>query len=245
MVRAVLQGRRARLAAGAAGVVLAATAAGAATLASGPPSPAEPTSPPLRAADASTDSPAVEPADPADAPTLPADRSTRAAAAAAHPGLAGYRAPRATQAVALPVRLLIPSLGVDTPLDGLGQAPDRTVEVPSDPMRAGWYEQGPRPGQVGPAVLLGHVDGQGRPGIFFRVDELRAGDAVTVARADGSSVLFRVTRTERMPKTAFPTAAVYLPTAGPELRLVTCGGSFDTATGHYRDNVIAYAELAA
>ena len=174
----------------------------------------------------------------------PSPEASPLPAVSPHPGLAGYRVARTDADVALSVRLRIPELGVDSPLDELGQAPDRTVEVPADPVRAGWYALGPRPGQAGPAVVLGHVDGQGRPGVFFRVDELRPGAVVVVDRADGSEARFRVTRLERMPKTSFPTSEVYLPTAGPELRLVTCGGSFDTAGGHYRDNVIAYAELA-
>lgn len=166
-------------------------------------------------------------------------------AASPHPGLAAYRVARPDAYVPLPVRLRIPELAIDTPLDELGQAPDRTVEVPDDPLRAGWYARGPRPGQAGPAVLLGHVDGQSRPGVFFRVRELQVGAILIVERADGTEARFQVTRLERMPKTAFPTSEVYLPTAGPELRLVTCGGGFDAATGHYRDNVIAYAELTA
>lgn len=160
-----------------------------------------------------------------------------------HPGLADYRVARPPTQVARPVRLRIPALGVDSPLDELGQAADRTVEVPSDPLRAGWYGLGPRPGQAGPAVILGHVDGRSQPGVFFRVRELHAGAEVVVDRADGSSARFRITRVTRMPKSAFPTGEVYLPTAGPELRLVTCGGSFDAGTRHYRDNVIAYAVL--
>lgn len=160
-----------------------------------------------------------------------------------HPGLADYRVARPATQVARPVRLRIPALGVDSPLDELGQAMDRTVEVPSDPFRAGWYSLGPRPGQAGPAVILGHVDGRSQPGVFFRVRELDAGAEVVVDRADGSSARFRITRVTRMPKSAFPTGEVYLPTAGPELRLVTCGGSFDAGTQHYRDNVIAYAVL--
>lgn len=180
--------------------------------------------------------------------TTPPDADKAASRPAAdpgtpHPGLAEYRVARPPTQVALPVRLRIPSLGVDTPLDELGQAQDRTVEVPSDPLRAGWYALGPRPGQAGPAVVLGHVDGRSRPGVFFRVRELAAGAEVVVDRADGSAARFRVTRLEQVPKSDFPTAQVYLPTAGPELRLVTCGGAFDTGAGHYRDNVIAYAEL--
>ena len=168
---------------------------------------------------------------------------TVASSARPHPALADYRVARPDAAVPLPVRVRIPELGVDSPLDELGQASDRTVEVPADPLRAGWYTRGPRPGQTGPAVVLGHVDGQSKPGVFFRVHELEPGALVVVDRADGSEVRFRVTRVERMPKTAFPTSEVYLPTPGPELRLVTCGGSFDAAIGHYRDNVVAYAEL--
>lgn len=186
--------------------------------------------------------PATDTARPA---SSPGPASSPARPASPHPGLAAYRVARPDADVPLPVRLRIPELGVDTPLDELGQAPDRTVEVPEDPLRAGWYARGPRPGQAGPAVLLGHVDGQSRPGVFFRVRELQAGALVVVERADGTQARFRVTRLERMPKTAFPTSEVYLPTAGPELRLVTCGGGFDAATGHYRDNVIAYAELTA
>lgn len=184
--------------------------------------------------------PATTTTRPAVAPAVSSEPSTEA-----HPGLGSYRVARAAAETPPPVRVRVPALGVDSPLDGLGQAPDRTVEVPDDPARAGWYELGPRPGQHGPAVVLGHVDGEGRPGVFFALHELDVGALVVVDRADGSEVRFRVTRLERMPKTAFPTREVYLPTAGPELRLVTCGGSFDAATGHYRDNVIAYAELTA
>lgn len=161
----------------------------------------------------------------------------------AHPDLAGYRVARPGAEIAAPVRVRVPDLEIDSRLDALGQAPDRTVAVPVDPLRAGWYAPGPRPGQPGPAVVLGHVTGRDRPGVFFRLREVRTGALVLVDRADGSTVRFRVTRLARMPKTAFPTSEVYLPTAGPELRLVTCGGSFDAAVGHYRDNVVVYAEV--
>ncbi|MBC8093362.1 MAG: class F sortase, partial [Pseudonocardia sp.] len=100
------------------------------------------------------------------------------------------------------------------------------------------------PGDAGPALVAGHVDSRSGPGVFFRLGEVQVGDRVEVARADGSTVAFTVTGRFDTPKAAFPTELVYAPTPGPELRLVTCGGSFDRATGHYRDNIVVEAVLA-
>jgi len=154
-----------------------------------------------------------------------------------------FRSVRGYRATALPVRLEIRRLGVATALERLGRAPDRTVEVPSDWDVAGWYAEGPRPGDPGSAVVLGHVDSRSGPAVFYRLDELRPGDRVEVVRADGSRARFRVDRTELYDKSRFPTAEVYYPTLTPMLRLVTCGGRFDPATGHYRANVIVFATL--
>jgi sortase (surface protein transpeptidase) len=155
----------------------------------------------------------------------------------------GFRSVRGYRGTALPVRLEIPGIGVSTALERLGRARDRTVEVPSDWDVAGWYAGGPRPGDPGSAVVLGHVDSRTGPAVFYRLDELRPGDRVEVVRADGSRVRFRVDRSERYAKTRFPTAEVYYPTLTPMLRLVTCGGPFDAAAGHYRDNLIVFASL--
>jgi sortase (surface protein transpeptidase) len=152
-----------------------------------------------------------------------------------------YRAPRDYAAVAAPVRLRIPSIGVRTSLERLGRAGDGTVEVPRRWERAGWYTEGFRPGQPGPAVILGHVDSKSGPAVFFELRNLRAGASVLVDRADGTTVRFRVTGVERYRKTRFPSDLVYFPTLEPSLRLVTCGGTFDATSGHYRDNVIALA----
>jgi sortase (surface protein transpeptidase) len=144
--------------------------------------------------------------------------------------------------VALPVRLRIPALHVDSPLTALGVDPDGSVQVPAGTSVAGWYDRGPRPGQPGPAVILGHVDSTRGPGIFFDLYRIRASSLVKVDRSDGSTVTFRITKVSRVAKTRFPTDLVYAPTLDPTLRLVTCGGSFDHARGSYRDNVIAFAE---
>jgi hypothetical protein len=164
--------------------------------------------------------------------------------AAAPPAVASFESSRTHPAVAVPVRLRIPAAGVAASVQRLGRAADGTIQVPSRPMIAGWYAAGPRPGQRGPAVLLGHVDYGHRPAVFFRLAELRPGALVYVDRADGSTARFRVTGRLQVPKNRFPSRLVYHPGLAPELRLVTCGGSFDAATGNYRNNVIVFAALA-
>jgi len=155
----------------------------------------------------------------------------------------GFRSTRGYRATPTPVRIDIPAIGVTSSLDRLGRAPDRTVEVPARWEQAGWYAPGTRPGDPGSAVILGHVDSKRGPAVFFRLRELRRGDLIRVARADGSSVRFAVDRTEQYDKTRFPTDEVYFPTLTPELRLVTCGGEFDATAGHYRSNIIVFATL--
>jgi hypothetical protein len=146
--------------------------------------------------------------------------------------------------VAVPVRLRIPALHVDSPITALGLEPDGSVEVPAGTSEAGWYDRGPRPGQPGPAVILGHVDSTRGPGIFFDLYRIGPHTLVEVDRADGSTASFRITKVSRVAKTRFPTDLVYAATLDPTLRLITCGGSFDHTRGSYRDNVIAFAEAA-
>ena len=167
----------------------------------------------------------------------------RAATPIPSPAADDFRSVRTYDAVALPVRLRIPAAGVDTRLEPLGRAADRSIALPSGPALAGWFDGGPRPGQPGPAVIIGHVDWSRTPAVFFRLSELSAGDLVTVERADGSVARFRVTRLQQVPKVEFPTEEVYAPDLAPSLRLITCGGSFDRDNQSYRDNVIVFATL--
>ncbi len=146
----------------------------------------------------------------------------------------------ATVAV-FPTVLRIPRIGVTTELVRLGLDRAGALAAPDVFERAGWFEAGPVPGDRGPAVLAGHVDSRDGPAVFFRLKELREGDEVLVDRSDGTTAVFGVASVRTFPKDQFPTAEVYGPTPGAELRLVTCGGPFDRAGGRYLDNVIVHA----
>jgi hypothetical protein len=156
-----------------------------------------------------------------------------------------FRSVRPDPAVPLPVRIDIPSIDVTSRLQRLGRAADGAIEVPGRWHVAGWYADGIRPGQRGPAVVVGHVDSTRGPAVFHRLRELERGDEIEITRRDGSVVTFVVDRLERHDKTRFPTDEVYLPTLEPTLRLVTCDGSFDYATRHYRENLVVFANLRA
>jgi sortase (surface protein transpeptidase) len=123
----------------------------------------------------------------------------------------------------------------------LGLNPDRTLEVPRNWEQTGWYTGGPEPGEQGPAVIAGHVDSTSGPAVFYKLGELRRGAVISVRRADDSTVRFRVHGVERWPKDRFPTRRVYRPTSDASLRLITCGGAFNSSSGHYLDNTIVYA----
>jgi hypothetical protein len=142
-----------------------------------------------------------------------------------------------------PVSIAIPAVGIDAPVVPVGLRADRTMEVPEVDL-AGWYEPGPRPGEAGPAVIVGHVDSRHGPAVFSRLGELRQGDRIAVGQQGGAARSFLVERVERSPKEALPVGRIWDRTRQPVLRLITCGGSFDRSTGHYRDNVIVYARAA-
>jgi Sortase domain len=146
----------------------------------------------------------------------------------------------AAAGVGTPVSVAIPAIAVDARVVPVGLREDRTMEVPTVDL-AGWYELGPRPGEAGPAVIVGHVDSRRGPAVFFRLGELRRGDRVVVGQRGGAATSFRVERVERHPKEALPTRRIWNRTRDPVLRLITCGGSFDRSTGHYRDNIVVYA----
>jgi sortase (surface protein transpeptidase) len=143
--------------------------------------------------------------------------------------------------VAEPLRVRVPAIDVDSPLVDLGVDADGALVPPEDFSRAGWLADGTPPGAVGPAVIAGHVDSYEGPAVFFRLGELTAGDEILVDRADGSTARFEVREVGRYPKDAFPTEEVYGPTPRAELRLITCGGTFDRDARSYEDNVVVTA----
>jgi hypothetical protein len=135
-----------------------------------------------------------------------------------------------------PVRVEIPAIGVSSSLVRLGLNPDRTMEVPGDFQVAGWFTGAPQPGQLGPAVIAGHVDSRTGPAVFYRLRDLRPGDQIRVVRADRRVVRFKVDSLASYPKQSLPPDAVYGATTTPALRLITCAGSFDRSSRSYRDN---------
>lgn len=140
-----------------------------------------------------------------------------------------------------PQSVSIPALGVSSTLVPLGLTADGQHEVPplSEPEQAGWFQPGPEPGEVGAAIILGHINGRGQPGVFADLGELASGDTVQV-----DDRVFVVYEVLRVSKGAFPRDRVYGGVDAPELRLITCGGAFDSASGNYLDNVIVFASAA-
>ena len=150
----------------------------------------------------------------------------------------------APKPVAAPVSLTIPLIGVQTNLMTLGLASDGTLQVPPrtwSRLRAGTRaapgrEPSARPSSWATSTAAGDVKG-----VFFRLRQLSAGDKIYVKRSDGTLVEFRVTSVQQYLKDHFPTQAVYGAVPDPELRLITCDGTFDLATGHYLSNIVVYA----
>ena len=181
------------------------------------------------------------------------------AESAADPAAAPTTAPVEAPPAPDPTAITIPAIDAHSTLIPLGLTAEGALDVPpvDNPMQAGWYAGADpyfdgdeyQPGEVGPAVIAGHVDGviagrKGQPGIFHRLRELKQGDEVLVDREDGSRLRFLVERVERHSKNDFPTEQVYGPTTRPELRLITCGGEWDPKARHYRDNWVVWAALA-
>ncbi|MGY1855586.1 class F sortase [Modestobacter sp. SYSU DS0290] len=142
-----------------------------------------------------------------------------------------------------PVRVRIPAIGVDSELIDLGLQDDGTMEVPAAGFPAGWFTGAPTPGERGPAVLAGHVDWGGAPGVFADLRDVVPGDEISVLRTDGSTAVFRVREVGQYDKDSFPTAAVYGDLDHAGLRVITCGGTFDQRAGSYRDNTVVFADL--
>jgi hypothetical protein len=167
------------------------------------------------------------------------------------PGSASGAAQGPELARSLPVSISIPAIGVNSRLLYVGLNPDGTIQVPplNDPPltdEAAWYKYSPTPGQLGPSIIEGHVDSSNAgPSVFFRLGALKPGDLVYVTLADRRVAVFRITGVRLYLKDHFPTSTVYGNTDYAALRLITCGGTFDEQSHHYRSNVVAFASLVS
>ena len=148
----------------------------------------------------------------------------------------------------VPVSVDIPAIGVHSKLLHLGIGSDGIIQVPSLYTEAGeaaWYKYSATPGQIGASVIEGHLDSYRGPAVFFRLGALRPGDSVNVTLADGITAVFRVTGVRRYLKLRFPAKTIYGATGHAALRLITCGGAFDSATGHYLSSTVVFASLTS
>jgi sortase (surface protein transpeptidase) len=143
-----------------------------------------------------------------------------------------------------PVRINIPAIRVSAPVIPLHLTRNRTLQVPSTVTQTGWFVGGPEPGETGAAVIVGHVDSYRGPGVFYRLRALHRGDVIKVTLKNRATLRFVITGFREVPKKRFPTKLVFGRTRYPSLRLITCDGAFDHATGHYVDNYVVFAKLS-
>ena len=172
-----------------------------------------------------------------------APQPSAAASGAVGPAGQGPSLPRS-----VPVAVDIPAIGVTSRLLHLGLNADGTVQVPSlvaSASEAAWYKYSATPGQIGASVIEGHVDSYQGPAVFYRLGALRPGDTIDVTLADGITAIFRVTGVREYAKSNFPAKAIYGTTNYAALRLITCGGVFDYATGHYLSSTVVFASLTS
>lgn len=182
------------------------------------------------------------------APTPPPRPAANQRPSTAPPSPSPSAPPPLSLPYSVPTRIDINRIGVHAPMVRTGVDGAGDVQVPplDQPHLTGWYDRGPTPGQLGASVILGHVDSW-RTGsaVFFYLGSLHRGDTVTVTRADGQVAVFRVDGVGQYDKQHFPTAAVYGSATGAGLRLITCGGTFNTADRQYESNVVVFATLVS
>ncbi|MFF4769690.1 class F sortase [Streptomyces sp. NPDC001255] len=171
---------------------------------------------------------------------------TDAPAAAEHKDPAPGHATVAPLPRSAPTKLSIPGIMIEAPVTELSVDAKGALQTPpmSTPKLVGWYGDGPSPGQPGMAVMVGHRDTHTGPAVFLNLNALRPGATVDVTRADRSTAVFTVDAVHTYPKKDFPDKKVYGSAGGPELRLLTCGGTFNKKTG-YSANVVVFAHLTA
>lgn len=142
-----------------------------------------------------------------------------------------------------PLRIRIPKIQIDTSLLPIGLGQTGAIAMPEVFDQVGWYDKSPTPGERGPAVIVGHVDSPQGIAIFWNLRQLLPGDIVQVVRRDNTVATFKVTNIEQFPKDQFPTRAVYGNLSYAGIRLITCGGTFNTLTGQYSLDTVVFGSL--
>ncbi len=143
-----------------------------------------------------------------------------------------------------PTHISIPSVGINANIEPVGKLPNGTMQTPSDPYMTGWYKYSPTPGEIGPAIIVGHVDWTKiGPVVFWRLRDLKPGDKIIVTRGTGRKLTFKVTGLQQFEQDAFPTKKVYGNINYQGLRLITCGGTFNYSSGHYSHNTVVFAQM--
>ncbi|MFI9628164.1 class F sortase [Streptomyces sp. NPDC052042] len=145
----------------------------------------------------------------------------------------------------VPTRLRIPSLAVNAPFTELALGADSRLNAPppNDSNLVGWFKDGVTPGERGTAIVAGHVDTKTGPAVFLQLQYVKPGSTVDITRADGSVATFKVDSVETFKKAKFPDQRVYADTPSAQLRLITCGGTYDKKAKDYEDNVVVFAHL--
>ncbi len=182
-------------------------------------------------------------------PSLPAVPAQRFEPAAVAPTTqpSNSTAPVPTLSRSMPQRILIPRIGVDAPFTELSLTSSGQLNAPppDNANLVGWYRGAASPGEAGTSIVVGHVDTKAGPAVFVHLSKLKMGDEIDVIRADGTSVTFSVDSVNTFSKARFPDSRVYADAPRPELRLITCGGTYDRKARDYTDNVVVFAHLDA
>ncbi len=144
-----------------------------------------------------------------------------------------------------PKMLYIPAIDVKTSIEEVGMDTEGNMATPQDVQNVAWYSLGYKPGENGNAVLAGHYDTkEGKPAIFWKLNQLKKGDKITIVDALGKNISFKVTTKEVYTYKSFPIEKVFGPSEKPQLNLITCGGEWDSMSNVYTERIVIYTELS-
>jgi LPXTG-site transpeptidase (sortase) family protein len=146
--------------------------------------------------------------------------------------------------VGFPMRLIISKLNVDTTVEQVGELPNGRMDVPSSDNTTAWWKYGPKPGEIGSAVIDGHLDRQnGGPAVFYNLKQLRVGDEIQIVDSLNRSYTFKVIKVTEYSDSSFPIALVFSQTDKVRLNLITCDGAWDAKNKNYDKRLVVFSEL--